>query len=441
MKAQWMNFKTHLRQPWLLCILCVASIPVFPEYICPILAIGAFVAAYYDAKIHRRELAVGTVGKLLLVYMAYMALTVILSKNPMNSIATVLMWLVTFLIYVSMTTVLSNRHRFDTALFCVTLSAGVVGFIACLQYILNVWLNVEVSFYFWQWIDEVVYRFFPVPLVLDIHEMRSASTFNNPNIMAEYLIMMIPFVAYYAFSGRRTGMRIFCRLCLLFALGGVLFSFSRGSYLALMVIALVFSVANIRKWSIIFMAGISVVALVPTSVYARLLSLGQMDQSIIDRIRMWDVALAEIAKHPIFGSGPGVQTIWDLLIANRIDAPHTHNLVLQLLVEGGIIALVLMLMIGWKTFRTSYAMIRKPGESRIIGAVFVAFIGAFIMYGMVDFPLLCPKLVSTFMLVLGFSDGAARIYLERRVYALSSFLPKGSTLHRRAESTAYIKTK
>ena len=440
-KARLSDIRSHLQQPWLLSILFVAFIPVFPEYICPLLAICAFIAAYYDAKLHHRELAVGTVGKLLLVYMAYMAFTVLFSKNPMNSIATVVMWLVAFLVYLSMTTVLNSRHRFDTALFCMTLIAGLVGFIACVQYILNAWLNIPVSFYFWQWIDEVVYRIFPMPLTLDIHEMRAASTFNNPNVMAEYLIMMLPFAAYYAFSGRRTGTRILCRVCLLFALGGVLFSFSRGSYLALLVILLVFCVANIRKWSIILFGGISALALIPTSVYARLFSVGSMDNSITDRFRIWGIALQEIAKQPIFGSGPGVQNFWDILYSKGVAAPHTHNLVLQLLVEGGIIALVLMLLIGWKTFRGGYAMIRKQGESRTIGVVLIAFVGAFIMYGMVDFPLLCPKLVSIFMLVLGFSDCAAHLYLGHRVQALSGVLPIGPMPRIQAEGALFSKSK
>ena len=441
MKARLYDIKSHLRQPWLLSILFVAFIPVFPEYICPILAICAFVAAYYDARLHRREMAVGTVGKLLLIYIAYMAFTVLFSKNPMNSIATVLMWVVAFLVYMSMTTVLSNRHRFDTALFCVTLIAGLVGFIACVQYVLNAWFDVKVSFYFWQWIDEVVYRIFPMPLTLDIHEMRAASTFNNPNVMAEYLIMLIPFAAYYAFSGRRTGARVLCRVCLLFALGGVLFSFSRGSYLALLVIILVFCVANYRKWSMILLGGISAVALIPASVYTRLFSVGSMDGSISDRFRIWGVALEEIAKQPIFGSGPGVQNFWDILQSSRIAAPHTHNLVLQLLVEGGIIALVLMVLIGWKTFRGSYDMLRKPGESRIIGVVLIAFIGAFIVYGMVDFPFLCPKLVTSFMLVLGFSDCASHLYLGNGVQALSKVVPIGALTRRQAEGAVFFKTK
>ena len=136
-RARILDIKINLRQPWLLCVLLIAVIPLFPEYISPFLAVGALIAAHFDAKARRRDFVVGGLGKLLLLYIVYMAVTIIFSANPFNSVTTVLMWVMAFLVYVSLTTVLSNRHRFDTALFCVTLIAGVVGLIACMQYVLR----------------------------------------------------------------------------------------------------------------------------------------------------------------------------------------------------------------------------------------------------------------------------------------------------------------
>ena len=439
-RARILDIKVNLRQPWLLCVLLIAVIPIFPEYICPLLAAGALIAAHFDAKARRRDLVVGGIGKLLLIYIAYMAVTIIFSDNPFNSVSTVLMWIAAFAAYVSLATVLSNRHRFDTALFCITLIAGVVGFIACMQYVLRAWFDVNVSMYFWQWIDLAIYRYFPMPLLLDLHELRAASTFNNPNVMAEYLIMVIPFASYYAFSGLRKSTRLLSRFCLLFALFGVAFSFSRGSYLALLVIVAVFCMANIRKWSIILLGGVSILALIPSSVLDRLMSVGSMDNSISERFRIWTVSFGEIARNPLFGSGPGIQNFWDVLMTHGISAPHTHNLVLQLLVEGGLIALVLMMLIGWRTFRNGFQMLKCPQEGRMLGVAFIGFVGAFIMYGMVDFPFLCPKLVTSFMMVMGISDCASRVYLDQRVQALTSLVPSGTDA-RTAVSAAFFKTK
>lgn len=114
MKARLEDWKKTLSQPWLLSLLMVAVIPLFPEYIAPLLAIGAVVAANADAKRRGRVLSVGPIGKLLLIFMLYTAFGVLYSKHPFNSFATFLMWMVMFLAYLSMATVLTNRHPGST---------------------------------------------------------------------------------------------------------------------------------------------------------------------------------------------------------------------------------------------------------------------------------------------------------------------------------------
>ena len=444
MKAQLLDIRDKLCQPWLMTVLLVALIPLFPEYVAPFLAGGSLVTAIVDARLHRRELSLGLLGKMLLLYMAYMAVGILYAAKPFNSLGTVMMWLVAFLVYLAMSTVLTNRHRIDAVLFCITVVAGLVGFIACVQYILNAWFGIGVPFYFWNWIDEVVYRVFPMPLTLDIHEMRSASTFNNQNVMAEYLIMMMPFVMFYTFGGNRTGTRVLRNLnrcCLLFALGGVAFSFSRGAYLSLLLIVLIFCVANIKRRNILLIGTVAAVVLIPTSIMSRLFSVGSMDGSITERIGVWGVTLEEIIKHPVFGTGPGIQNLWNTLSANGYSSPHAHNLVLQLLAEGGLIALSLMVFIGWKMFRRSFKMLSHSTETRTMGVVFLAFIGAFILYGMVDFPFLCPKLMCVFMLVLGISDSVGRVYMEERVEGLSSLGYPAHTLRRTPGNAVISKTK
>lgn len=433
--------KLHkLRKPWIWAVVSVALMPLFPEYVCPILAIFSLVAAHYDAKSHHREISVGLVGKLLIVYIGFMAVGVLYSKNTMNSIATVLMWLDAFLVYMALSTVLNSRRRFDKALLFITITAGIVGLIACLQYVLNIWFDIKVPFYFWQKLDYIVYENFPMPLWLDIHEPRSASTFTNQNVMAEYFIMVIPFVAYYAFSKRKKLPSFVGRMCLLLALGGVACSFSRGAYLAVMVMVLVFCVANVRRWSLLVMGGISVLSLIPSSVFARLFSVGSMDGSISERLGIWNICLDQIVKTPLLGLGPGIQNVWDTLIANGIYAPHAHNLFLQLLMEGGIIALGLIAAIAFKVLYNSMHMIRQSRETRSMGAVFIAFIGAFATFGMVDFPFLCPKLVCTFMLAAGFADATSHIFLGENVRTFSHIFSSRPAL--KAEQNAvYSKTK
>lgn len=263
MKARLEDWKKTLSQPWLLSLLMVAVIPLFPEYIAPLLAIGAVVAANADAKRRGRVLSVGPIGKLLLIFMLYTAFGVLYSKHPFNSFATFLMWMVMFLAYLSMATVLTNRHRFDTALFCISVIAGIVGLVGLFQYALNCLAGIRVPNQFWGWIDNIVLEWIPMDINIQIREMRFSSTFTNPNIVGEYLVMVVPFVVYYAFGGKRTGVRLLCRFCLLFAVCGIAFSFSRGSYLGLLVIVLILCITNAKRIVPFLLSLISLLILIP----------------------------------------------------------------------------------------------------------------------------------------------------------------------------------
>lgn len=423
LKASFEHIYNSLRQPWLLSVLFIALIPIFPEYISIPLAIGSVWMASKDAKIRRQPLSVGTLGKLILLYIAYMAFGVLYSPNPLNSISTLLMWVVMFAVYMSMTTVLCSKHRFDTALFCIVLVAGIVGVIACGQYLFAL-LGANTSMQFWGWIDRVLYEWFPMPLNLSDFGLRTSSTFNNPNIAAEYLVMILPFAVYYAFDGKRTRVRMLCRICLLAAVCGIAFTFSRGSYLALLAIVAVLCIANIRKITVIFMSAVSLLVLIPDTVMQRLFSIAGSDGSINERWSIWAVSIDGILESPIFGRGPGIQNSWDMLMAAGIDAPHTHNLVLELLVEGGVIALILMILVGWKMLRGGIRMVfQGDSESRMLGIAFIGFVAAFCTHSMVDFPLLSPKLVAVFLMIIAFADCARTLYMREKLQPMGALAP------------------
>ena len=59
----------------------------------------------------------------------------------------------------------------------------------------------------------------------------------------------------------------------------------------------------------------------------------------------------------------------------------------------------------------------------MMGVVFLAFTAAFCMDGMVDFPLLTPKLVGVFLMVLALGDAAMKLYLDRELQPLTDTAP------------------
>ncbi|MBS5031514.1 MAG: NusG domain II-containing protein, partial [Firmicutes bacterium] len=314
------TFMHKAKSPWRLSILFAMAVPLFPEYIAPVLAVLSLLTAAVDARRCGRRLKIQPLGWVLAAFILYSGIGVLYSRTTIISLGTWLMWVVMYLLYVAMVNVLSDRHRFDAALFVMSVMAGIVGGIACVQYIANALLDFSLPWCVWQRLDDLVYRYFPMPLNLGPGAMRACSTFNNPNILGEYLAMVFPFVVYYAFVGRRTRARLGCRVCLLLAAGGIAFSFSRGSYLALVTVAVVLCVTNVNKIMLILLSLSSVVVIIPESVLARLFSIKDTDTdaSIGERLDIWKICIDAIGEKPVLGYGPGVQNSWDIIIAGGI---------------------------------------------------------------------------------------------------------------------------
>lgn len=139
-------------------------------------------------------------GQLLILYLAFILLGLIYARDRFTSLGVVLMWLILYLPYLAVTTVLCNRERLRTALTMLAAVTGMIGLIGAVQYLLAGPLGLPVPIQLWQAVDEAVYALFPVDFILNINGIRPAATFNNPNVCAEYLFMVFPFLLCAVFS-------------------------------------------------------------------------------------------------------------------------------------------------------------------------------------------------------------------------------------------------
>ena len=441
------RYKLDLKQPWQTALLLIAVIPLFPEYLCFPLVIAAGIFAWRDLKQHNRPLRLDKIGKLLLIFIAYMALSVFYSRNRLNSLATTGMWVVLFAIYLIGNNLLTDTGRFNILMLWIAAVSGIVGFIACCQYRIGFFTHGN-PIQVWSWLDALVYRIIPIRLCHTPYVLRACSTYSNPNMLSEYLTMVAPFVIYINFHERRQDIRLFCRLCLFLTFAGIIFSFSRGGYLALLALLLALLVLNIRhRFAATTMYVFSGLLLIPEEVVERFLTIfpgissggkiiegvtgaptlsytttaeiinnAPAEMAMDSRWRIWLESLHSFTQHPIFGTGAGIQNTWDMLRENGIDAVHAHNVALELLVEGGVIALILMLLIGFMVVKNGVELIRA-GYSTAFWAGFavLGFASSFILQGTVDYPLMTPKLVCNFMMLAGITERVIHLYSGKEI--------------------------
>lgn len=89
-------------------------------------------------------------------------------------------------------------------------------------------------------------------------------------------------------------------------------------------------------------------------------------ETFIGRVGMWSILLGMVRDKLLLGYGYGgfwvfggpAQTIWDTLRVDPTDASYAHNGYVQLLVDGGIVGLALLLGLLFTVFRKAWAFSR-----------------------------------------------------------------------------------
>lgn len=457
--AWWQD---HWKFAWIRTVMYTALMFVLPEYCAPVMAILALVAAHKDARSRGSALCVGSYMRPLALYVLYMLIGLIYAIDRFSTVTSVAMWSVSLLFYVALVTVLIDRKRLSAAMAYLSFALGLNGLVACIQYVCKANIGLSVDMQLWKWVDRL---FFTVgyPDFPDFGN-RAAAAFTNPNILAEFLIVFLPFVFYYLSVKTNVKRTVFVRVSAVLAVFGLLFTFCRGAYLAMLLIAALFLAMNIRKAPFLLLITLAVLVLIPSSVYSRLFSLagsgeyvsGVVDKvedetaegdtlldsflenadkpeedgkkpqkSMSERLQVWAASLDAILKRPIFGYGSGGMGIKSLLQSYEVAPPHAHNLVLQLLLEGGVLGLALWLAIAFSSIRKGYRLLLHSAYPQS-GMAVVAFVCGFCTISMTDYPFLSPKLVSIVLVALALIDVFYQLFVsDKKRYSLRTALIPG----------------
>jgi putative inorganic carbon (hco3(-)) transporter len=146
----------------------------------------------------------------------------------------------------------------------------------------------------------------------------------------------------------------------------LLFTFSRGGYLALVGGLLFLGIVNQRKLLIVVAVLIvSWQALLPVSVQQRIMMTydqsdggGTLDASAQARVNLWTDAEALIVASPVFGTG--FQTY--AYMGRTEDLKDTHNYYVKILVETGAIGLLMFSYLMWRMFVHGFQLYRRSDD-------------------------------------------------------------------------------
>ena len=162
----------------------------------------------------------------------------------------------------------------------------------------------------------------------------------------------------------KLAIRAACLALGVFAANCLMYSFSRGGYVAFLAGWIFIGVAKQRKLLVLLaLFGITWASVVPPAVYERVMmtydpQAGTLDHSAEIRLVLWNDAIELFQSNPVTGTGFNTYAYM-----NRVGSyADTHNIYLKVLVETGIIGLALFLWLMAKTFWTGLVLFRRAGD-------------------------------------------------------------------------------
>ncbi len=305
-----------------------------------------------------------------------------------------------YVCFAAMYFIAKNTIRTETLLkscaLSISSSAMIVAFLGIFQYLIG-----DVSTI---WQDTLMFANIPG---------RAVSTFENPNVLGEYLILVLPVI--FAFFITTKNLKEKCGYFFVFMLCAccLIFTWSRGAWLGFAFAVIIFILFKSHR----FFAGIVLLSpafalgatfLLNQNIIDRFLSIGNTaDSSTMYRLNIWRGVVSMFRENGIFGIGIGEDAFAAVFpkyaLAGTQTAPHTHSLYLQIISEMGIFALVAFIVLCLAFFSHTFAYIRRTvnAKDRTLATGFMCAIAAFLVQGFTDHVWYNYKIYLFFWIMLG----------------------------------------
>lgn len=310
----------------------LAAAPFVPTMIlagiCALTTVSFLLKAVYDENFKWRREGIG-IGFFLFI----LFLSSLFSFSPVKSLMVWGMYLIFAGFYFVIVNTLRTKEQIYGILRTFALFGALVALYGILQYLFG-WNTSNA------WIDEEMF---------EEATMRVYSTMENPNVLGEYLLLLIPISAIFIFKKGGTAWEkiTYSGIFLLGALC-MIFTQSRGCWLGLILAAAIFvTFYNGKLWTLAPFVLLAIPFFLPETMMDRMMSVGNLeDSSTSYRVFIWKGTFRMLRDFWIGGIGMGegaFRSVYPIYSYIGIIAPHAHNTFLQLVVEGGIGALIIFL--------------------------------------------------------------------------------------------------
>lgn len=333
-------------------------------------------------------------GAALILFLAVLLVSCIFSFAVVSGLVVWAMYFVFVSFYFAIINTITTRAQLYGLLRVFVISGALVALYGVMQYAFG-WTTTNA------WIDEEMF---------EEETMRVFSTLANPNVLGEYLLLVLPVSAAFFLKDKTKSLSKWTYLLI----SAVIFvclilTQSRGCWLGFMLsVAIFVTFYEGRLWTLIPLVLCILPFVIPQTVVDRLLSIGDMeDSSTSYRVFIW-MGTFGMLRHYIFGGiGMGeaaFNEVYPFFSYNAIVAPHSHNTYLQLLVEGGIPALAMfiaVIVIYLQNTRRIFKQRNKKTFNSTMTLALGAGVCGFLLQSLFDYTFYNYRVMAVFFMVLG----------------------------------------
>ncbi len=237
---------------------------------------------------------------------------------------------------------------------------------------------------------------------------RVYSTLENPNVLGEYFLLIIPFAVAGFFVSKQLILRFYYLGCGAVMMLCLILTYSRGCYIGILVAAAVFLVLLDRRFIILgVFALLALPFVLPETIIHRFMSIGNMsDSSTSYRVYIWMGTINMLKDYWLCGIGPGQSAynkVYPFYGYNEISAPHSHNTFLQIMCDTGIVGIAVFLVTIYQYFKSLFTSYLKEEsfEAKVFMISSMSAVSAFLVQSLFDYTFYNYRVMLLFWIFIG----------------------------------------
>lgn len=382
-----------LRRPWLGMVAIALGLPFVSTKIMTALVVWVFVAWLADGAVNGgvkfRPDPLFIPATLFLIAAVLSTLT---SLSVRSSLMSLVLYTAYYLVYLLASQLLRDGQRQRIVLAVLLLAGLATSLLGLYQYVAGVKTSLI-------WVDATQQPGLGT---------RVYGSLGNPNVLAEYLTLLVPLAVGLFWSARDWWSRLIQAGLALVLFACLALTFSRGAYLGIALAALVF--ALLVAPALLLLGAVLVLLaplILPDQIMQRIGTIGSLqDSSNAYRLSIWMGTLRLLKDFWLPGVGLGATAFGLAYARYRVAgavAFHSHNVILQLASELGIIGLLAFAWLLLNVVKHGVITMRATRDalSRTLVAGAVSGVAGHLLHGMVENVWFDPRIVFLFWLVLG----------------------------------------